>query len=211
MAGLLRAQQIARTPDFQVAHGNFEAGAEFREVPDGGEPLFCDLRQTLVGPEGKVGISVAGGAAHPSPELMKLGQAEAVGIFNNEGVGVGNVQAGFDDGGANQHLNFTLGHGLHHVPQGILTHLTVSNRHAQAGNPPPQSTGALVDGFGAVVQIVHLAAPLHLPADGIVDDGGVVFRHEGLDGVAVRGGLLDGGHVPDAGECHVQRPGDRGG
>ena len=154
---------------------------------------------------------MAGGAAHPAPELMELAQAEAVGILNNQGVGVGNVQAGFNDGGAHQHLNVSLGHGLHHIAQGILSHLSVGHAHPQAGYPPLEGTGTLVDGFRAVVQVVHLPAPLHLPADSVVDDGGVVLHDEGLHRVAVGGGLLDGGHIPDAGQSHVQRPGDGSG
>ena len=38
-AGLLRAQHVARPPDLQVPHGDFEAGAELGELPDGLHPL----------------------------------------------------------------------------------------------------------------------------------------------------------------------------
>ena len=38
-----------------------------------------------------------------------------------------------------------------------------------------------------------------------------MLQHVGLYRLAVGGGLLQGGHVPDAGEGHVQRPGDGGG
>ena len=154
---------------------------------------------------------MAGGAAHPAPELMELAQAEAVGVLNNQGVGVGNVQAGFNDGGAHQYLDFSLGHGLHHIPQGILAHLAVGHGHGDAGNPAAEGPGALVDGFRPVVQVIYLAAPLCLPADGIVDDGVVVLHDEGLHRVAVGGRLLQGGHIPDAGKRHVQRPGDGSG
>ena len=61
------------------------------------------------------------------------------------------------------------------------------------------------------MQVVHLPAPAQLPADGVGDDAGVVLQHVGLHRVPVVGGLLDDGHVPDAGEGHVQRPGDGGG
>ncbi len=61
------------------------------------------------------------------------------------------------------------------------------------------------------MEVVHLPAPAQLPADGVGDDPGVVLQHVGLHRVPVVGGLLDDGHVPDAGEGHVERPGDRGG
>ena len=38
-----------------------------------------------------------------------------------------------------------------------------------------------------------------------------MLQHVGLHRLAVGGGLLQGGHVPDAGQGHVQRPGDGGG
>ena len=151
---------------------------------------------------------MAGGASHPTAKLVELAQAEPVGVFDDEGVGVGNVQTGFDDGGAYQHLNLALGHGLHHVSQRVLAHLAVGDAHADARNPAFDRGGALVDGFGAVVQIVDLPAPFDFTADGVVHNGFAVFHHEGLHGIAVGGGLLDGGHVPDAGQRHVQSPGN---
>lgn len=38
-----------------------------------------------------------------------------------------------------------------------------------------------------------------------------MLQHIGLHRLAVHGRLLQGGHVPDAGEGHIQRPGDGGG
>ena len=211
VAGLLGAQKVARAPDLQIPHGNFEAGAEFGKIPDGGKPLFGDFGEILFRAVGEIGVGVAGGAPYPAAKLMELAQAKSVGIFDDEGVGVGDVQTRFNDGGAYQHLDFALCHGLHHIPQGVLTHLAVGDAHADARNPALDRGGALVDGFRAVVEVIDLPAPLNFPADGIVNDGLAVLHHEGLHGIAVGGGLLDGGHVPDAGQRHVQRPGNGSG
>ena len=151
---------------------------------------------------------MAGRTSHTAPELVQLGKAETVCILNDQGVGIGNVQAGFNDGGADQHLDFSLCHGLHHIAKSVFAHLSMSYTHTQAGNPTAQSTGTLVDGFSAVVQIVNLAAPFHLTSDCIVDDGSVIFRNKGLNRVTVRGRFLNGGHIPDAGERHVQGTGN---
>ena len=43
VARLLGAQQVARAADFQIAHGDLEAGAELGKVPDGGQALFGHL------------------------------------------------------------------------------------------------------------------------------------------------------------------------
>ena len=210
MAGLLGAQQIAGAPDFQIPHGDLEAGAELGEIPDGTQPFFRDFRQIFVRAVGEVGVGVAGGAANPSPQLMKLAQAEPVGVFNNQGVGVGDVQAGLDDGGAHQHLNVPVGHGLHHITQSVLTHLAVGHADTKTWNPPLESTCALVDGLRPVMEVIDLTAPLHLPADGIVNDGVVVLQDEGLHRVPVCGGFLNGGHIPDAGQSHIQGSGNGG-
>ena len=81
MARLLGAQQVACASNFQVPHGDFEAGAKFGKVPDCGEALLRNFRQTLVRLVGKVGVGVAGGASNPAPELMELAQAQTVGVF----------------------------------------------------------------------------------------------------------------------------------
>ena len=122
-------------PDLQVAHGDLEAGTEFGKVTDGGQSFFRDFRQILAGLVGEVGIGMTGGAAYTATELMKLGKTETVSVFNDKGVGIGDIQAGFDDGGAYQNLDLTFRHGLHYIAQSIFSHLTMSNGHTQTGNP----------------------------------------------------------------------------
>ena len=211
MARLLRAQQIARAPNLQVPHGNLKAGAELREIPDGAQPLFRHLRQGFIRPVGEVGEGMAAGAAHSAPELVKLAQTQPVGVFDNQGVYVGNVQTGLDDGGTHQHLDLSVGHGLHHIAEGVLAHFSVGHGDGDVRHSFVHGGGAPLDGLHPVVQIVDLSAPLHLPADGVVQNGGFMLHDEGLNGVAVGGGLLDGGHIPDAGQGHVEGPGDGGG
>ena len=154
---------------------------------------------------------MACGAAYPAPELVELAQAEAVCIFNDQGIGIGNVQTGFNNGGAHKNLNVSLGHGGHDLSQSVLAHLPVGHAHRQAGNALLQGTGALVDGLRPIVQVEDLPAPFDLPADGIVNNGGGVFRDISLDGVPVRRGFFDGGHIPNAGQGHIEGTGNGGG
>ncbi|MNI82263.1 hypothetical protein D3C73_1389560 [compost metagenome] len=44
-------------------------------------------------------------AAHPAPELMKLGQAEPVGVHDDHQGGVGHIDTDFDDGGGYKYLH----------------------------------------------------------------------------------------------------------
>ena len=211
MTRLLRPQQIARSPDLQVPHGNFEAGAEFGEVPDGRQSLFRHLGEGLVRLVGEVGKGMAAGPAHPAPELMELTQTQAVGMFNDQGIGIGNVQAGLNDGGTYQHLNLPVCHRLHHISQGLLSHLAMGHGDGQLRHPPFHSGCALIDGLHPVMQVIHLAAPLDFPTDGVVQNSLVVLQHKGLDRISVGRRRFDGGHIPNAGQGHVQRPGNGGG
>ena len=140
---------------------------------------------------------------------MQLRQTQPVGVLNDEGVDVRNVEAGLDDGRADQHLKLTLGHALHDVAERFLAHFSV--RNADLTGVTQQlldARGAFVDGLHAVVQIEYLTAALQLPPDGVEQKRLVVLQHEGLDGVAVLRRLLDGGHVAQAGERHVERARD---
>ena len=143
---------------------------------------------------------------------MELGQPQFVGVLHDKGVHIGQVDARLDDGGAHQHVQLPVGHLGHHVVDGLLAHAPVG--HANGGVLPQQhldAGGAAVDGLHPVVEVEHLPAPLQLPAHGVGQEAPVVLQHIGLHRLAVGGGLLQGGHVPDAAEGHVQRPGDRGG
>ena len=143
---------------------------------------------------------------------MQLGQAQPVRVLDDQGVHVGDVDAGFDDGGAHQHLNFAVGHLLHHGAELPLGHFPVGNADGHVlPQPLAQPPGSGLDVLHPVVQVINLAAPAQLPADGLSDDGPLMLHHIGLHRLAVVGRLLDGAHVPDAGQGHVQGPGDRGG
>ena len=97
-----------------------------------------------------------------------------------------------------------------HLGELLLVHLPVADAEPGLRDQLLQPGGGTGDGGHVVVEVVHLAAPAQLPADGVGDNPGVVLQHVGLHRVPVVGGLLDDGHVPDAGEGHVERPGDRG-
>ena len=59
--------------------------------------------------------------------------------------------------------------------------------------------GALLNGFDPVVQVIHLPAAGQLTPDGFGNNGIVIFQHIGLNGLALKGRLFNGAHVPDAG------------
>ena len=192
MPRLLRAQQIARAANFEVAHCNLEARAELGVLADGFESLFCDFGQNLSPPERQIGVSMAARPSHAAAQLVQLGKAELIRVFNDEGVHVRNVDTGLNDRRADQNLNLSVGHCLHHVRQLLLIHLSVRYRNGHITEPLLELRRALVDRFDPVVEIIHLPAAGQLPADRLVQDPVAVLEDEGLHRVPVVRRLLDG-------------------
>ena len=113
MARLLGPEQTARAADLQITHGDAEAGVELRKLADGAQALFGDLAQLASAPEGQVRACAPVRAAHTPAQLMQLGKTHAVGVFDDEGVHIWNVDAGLNDRRADQDLRLARDHALH--------------------------------------------------------------------------------------------------
>ena len=61
------------------------------------------------------------------------------------------------------------------------------------------------------MQVIDLTAAPEFTPDGLGHNAIVIFQHIGLNGLTLKGRLLDGAHVPDAGKRHVERAGNRRG
>ena len=72
----------------------------------------------------------------------------------------------------------------------------------------PDAPGGSFNVLHPVVQVIYLSAPGDLPAHGLAQNAPVMLQHIGLHRLAVPGWFLDGGHIPYAGESHVQSPGN---
>ena len=108
VAGLLAAEQVARAADLQVLHRDVHARAHLGVLGDGGEPLVRGLRERLLRRVEEVGVAALAAAAHPAAQLVQLGQAEGVAALHDQCVGVGDVDAGLDDRGGDQHVELLL-------------------------------------------------------------------------------------------------------
>ena len=199
MAGLFRAQQITCATNLQIPHSDFKSGAKLSKIPNGSQSLFSYLREGFIGTVGEIGVCVTGGTANAATELVQLTQTKPVSIFNDEGIHIGNIQAGLNNRCAYQNLNFAVCHRTHYIAKRFLAHFTVGNSHLQAGDTVFQGSGATVYGFHTVVQVVHLPATFYLTANGIVQHSIVVLQHIGLHRVAICRWLFNCGHIPYAG------------
>jgi hypothetical protein len=211
VAGLLAAEQVARAADLQVLHRHIHARAQFGVLSDRGQPLVGVLGQRLLGRVEEVGVRPLATPAHAAPDLVQLSQSQQIRPLHDEGVGVGDVDAGLDDGGGDQDVELLLPEADHHLLQSLLTHLAVRGDDACLGDQLPQPPGRLVDRLHPVVQVEDLAVAEQLAMDRGRDLLVVLRADVGEHWMALfrRGG--DGRHLPDPGDGHLQGPRDRSG
>ena len=157
----------------------------------------------------QVGVGLVVRAADAAAQLVQLRQAELVGAVDDDGVGGRHVDAGLDDGGAQQQVETLMGEVAHHVFQLAFRHLAVGDFDARFRQQLDQLLLHGVDGVHLVVQEEDLAAALEF-AQGRLADQAVADRlHEGLDRQALlrRGG--DHREIADAFQRHRQGAGNR--
>ena len=133
VAALGRPQKVARAADFEVAHRHFESRTEIRVLFDRGDAFARGAHQ--VARKHQVGVSLCLGASHTSAKLVEIGEAKEVGPVNNHRVGIGNIQAAFDDRGRDKHINITRHEGPSPV-QFVFAHLTMPATRADGHSCP---------------------------------------------------------------------------
>ena len=65
--------------------------------------------------------------ADPSAKLMEFSQTEAVGVVDENGIGVGNIEAGFDYSRTDQDIGFAEDEIYHSGFELSFAHLAVGN------------------------------------------------------------------------------------
>jgi len=102
MPTLLAPEDIASAADFQIAQGDTKSGAELRIFLDGLKAFSSGRINGAFDRQEQIGVGPVFVATDPTAELVEFGQAEPVGIVDDDGIGVGDIQAGFDDGGTDE-------------------------------------------------------------------------------------------------------------
>jgi hypothetical protein len=152
LAALRFAEHLAGAADLQVVHGEEEAGTEFLHGLDRLEPALRLGARLGAAVGEQVGVGLVVRAADAAAQLVQLGQAELVGAVDEDGVGVRIVDAGLDDGRAQQQVVALLGEVAHDALQLALGQLAVADDDARLGQQLRQALAHGADGVDLVVQ-----------------------------------------------------------
>ena len=126
-------------------------------------------------------------------------------IVDEDGVGVGDVEARLDDRRSYQHVELAADEAQHHRLQLFPFHLTVGHTDADVGHDLADLLRHLVDVVHAVVDKEDLSAPVQLILDALADDLLVETVQLGDDGMTVGRRRVDDGQVARSHERKLQR------
>ena len=159
----------------------------------------------------EVRIGAFAATADAAAQLVQLAQAEAVGMVHDQRVRVRDIQAGFDDRGAYEHVDVAMPEVADDLVELLLPHLAVGGADLGFGHELLDPGGHAGDVGHAVVHVEHLAAAQQLATDRRGDLRVLIGAHVGEHGQTVlrRGG--ERGHLADTGHRHLQRARDRRG
>ena len=205
MPALFAAQHVAGAAQFEIEGRDLEAGAQVGKFFQRRQAPARDGGQLDFGRQQQVGVGAAIRAAHASAQLVKLGESQAVGAIDEDGVAERDIEAVLDDGGRDQDVGFVMHELEHHFFQFAFRHLAVTYDDARSRHQRLELGGDLPDAVHAVVHEVNLAAALEFLLDGGLDELLVPTGDHSLNRDAVLGRSFDHAHVAQADQGHVQR------
>ncbi|MNN16520.1 hypothetical protein D3C81_1296630 [compost metagenome] len=177
---LLRTEQVPRSADRQVPHGNLEAGAKLRELLNGLQPLLRHFSERLIALISEVGVSNPIGTANPSPQLIQLGKPHFVRIMHNQRIHVRNIHTGLNNARTYQDVIFTIQEVQNRLLELLLRHLSMPNPYFGLWHKHRNLSSHLLNTLNPVIQVVYLASSGQLSFDRFTDKCLAVLNHIGL-------------------------------
>ena len=197
--------------DFQIGRCDAEARTQLGELLNGRQALLRVVGQRPFIGDQKVGIGLVAASSDAAAQLVQLREAERVGPIDEDGVGVGHIDAGLDDGGGNQHIRLAAEKFQHHGFQRFGIHLSMRHDHARFGNELMQPGPGPLHRLHPIMDKVDLAASSELPEDGFSNQLVVGADDLCANGQAAGRGRVDDREIPHARHGHLQGAGNRRG
>ncbi len=211
LARLLVAEHFAGAADLEVVHRKIEAGAQFLHLLDRFQPALRLLGQRLRIVDQQVRIGLVMRAADAAAQLVELREAELVRAVHDDRVRARHVDAGLDDGRAQQHVRALRDEVAHHPFELAFVHLAVRDHDAGFRYERLEHRLAVLDRLDLVVQEVHLAAALQFAQHRLADHAFFLAAHEGLDREPLLRRGCNDREIAQPFERHPERARDRRG
>ena len=206
---LLFAQQRTGAADLQVTHRDLETAAQFGKFPDRRQTLLCHFLQHLVALVHQECIAGTVGTSYTPAQLIQLRKPQLVGIVNDHGIDIRDIQTGLNDGRRYQYIDLFADETQHDIFQFTLLHLSVRISHTCFRHQLRHHGRHILDVIYPVIDIVHLAAAVQLSLHGFAYHFFIKFADIGLDRLSVERRFFQKAHITYAYETHMQGTRDR--
>ena len=209
MPVLFRAEYVARPADFKIAHRQFVAAAEFRELHDRFQSFRSGLRHHAFRFIGEIGVREPRAAPHSATELIQLRNSQPLGIDDDQRIRVGQIDAVFDDRGGDEYVRLARIKIVYVVFQHRFIHAPVRHGNFRFGHDRGDLRGERINTLHAVVQNKHLPVAGKFADACVADQRFRLFRHVRLHGQTGTRRRLNRGNIPDPRKRHMQRARNR--
>ena len=210
VSGLLTAEQVAGSADLEVLHRHLHSGTQFCVCGQGRQTVVCGLGQLCIRRVEEVRVGTFTSTSHSSAQLVELGESVAVGVVDDEGVRIGDVDSGFDDRRAHEHVVLLLPEVDDDLFESGLVHLAVGDGDPGLGHHFGDMAGDGFDIADPVVDVEDLTFAHELTSDRGLDLLVFAFAHIRQHRVPLFRRCGQGRHLADAGHGHLQGARDRG-
>src|SRR3954452_23512081 len=131
--------------------------------------------------EQQVSVSLVFVTPNAAAQLVEIAEAEAVGTVDDDRVGIGNIEAAFDNGCGKQDIRFAIDKLSHDLLEIIAIHLPVTDENACLRDERLKLLGHRLNGHDPVVQKENLPPTIDFALNGTTDDPFVVLSHNRFD------------------------------
>lgn len=153
------------------------------------------------------GVGAQIGASDTSAQLVKLRQSEHIGAVDDQRIGIGYVQAGFDDVGRQKDVAAAPREGGDRVVQVVPGHLAMGTDDPEFGRQRFEPFRNEIEVGQPGTDIEALPATLAFPPQGLDDDLAVVSQHAGPDRLPFDRRGADQAKVAQAGQGQLKGAG----
>ena len=198
------SQDIPCATDVEVAHGDVEAASKIGKLFDGPQTFSGFISEGRHGWREQVAKRFFIGAPNPPPQLMQVAQSVMMGIVDDDGINIRNIQSRFNNGGGDQHIIFTFNKLKHHLLQFVTFHLAMGHGNLYAWYHALNHYRNIHDVQHPCGDKKHLSSALYFISNGLFDHLFAKWMNLGLHRVPVWRRCIDDRKIAGAHKRKLQ-------